>query len=400
MIKKLRIRFIIITMASVIIVLSIIMTAINVMNYSNVKSFSDKVLVEISENDGRFGSFKGPRPDEPFGNQINEETPFETRFFTVTFFNDIRFIDVNVSQIAAVDKDKAIEYANSVLNDDKGYVDSYRYMVTRYTDKTLVVFVDCTRQLSQANMFLLYSLIISVLGVLCIFLLVFFLSKRVVNPIALSYEKQKMFITNASHELKTPLTIISANNEMIEIENGENECTVAISKQIIKMNNMVKNLVSLSRLEESKFDMRDDIALDEIILDALDMFDASFEMKKIEKKINIASDIKMKGNEGLIRQLIFIVIDNAIKYSHSFIDVSLSKTNKNVIIISNDADDINEGVLDECFERFYRRDSARASNIEGSGIGLSIAKEIVSLHNGEISAFGLENNIFSIKIIL
>lgn len=400
MIKKLRIRFIIITMASVFIVLAIIITAINIMNYSNVKSYSDKVLVEISENDGRFGNFGGPKPNEPFGNHFNEETPFETRFFTVTIFDDNRFIDVNVSQIAAIDRAKAIEYANSVIDDDKGYIDSYRYMVTKYTDKTLVVFVDCTRQLSQANMFLLYSLIISSLGVLCIFLLVFFLSKRVVKPMALSYEKQRMFITNASHELKTPLTIISANNEMIEIENGQNECTLAISKQIVKMNSMVKNLVTLSRLEESSYELKEELDLGEILLDVLAMFEASLEIKKIDKRITIEDKVFYKGNESLIRQLLYIIIDNAVKYSNSFIDVSLSRVNKNIIIISNDADNIRTGVLDECFERFYRMDSARASNIDGSGIGLSIAKEIVNLHKGVINAYGTEDNVFSIKIIL
>jgi len=398
MIKKLRIRFILITMISVVVVLFIIMTAINAMNYVNVNRYTDKVLTEISENDGRFGSRGGP-PNKPggngLGNQFNEETPFETRFFTVTYRGD--FIDVNVSQIAAVDINTAIDYANEVLNNKKGYIDSYRYKVTEFSDRTLVVFVDCTRQLSQANSFLLYSIIISISGVLCVFLLVFFLSKRVVKPIALSYEKQRMFITNAGHELKTPLTIISANNEMIEIEGGGNECTHAISKQIVKMNSMVKNLIMLSRLDESTYELNEEFDLVDILADVAAMFDASLDLKNVERIYNISGSYIYKGNEALIRQLFYILIDNASKYCISRVEISIDK---NIIYINNDADGINEGSLNECFERFYRMDQSRASNVEGSGIGLSIAKEIINLHKGEISASGLDGGIFSIKVIL
>lgn len=397
MIKKLRTRFIIITMISVVIVLSVIMTTINVMNYLNAKNDADRLLLEISENGGEFGNSPKP-PMGPFDGKFNEETPFETRFFSVIFYND-GSTEIDVSHIAAINSNRALEYASDVLDKTKGYKDNYRYMTTVSEDKTLVVFIDCTKVLSTANSFLLYSVIISLIGILGIFLLVFFLSKKVVNPMVKSYEKQKMFITNASHELKTPLTIISANNEMLEIEGKENECTKAIAKQIDKMNSMVKNLVMLSRLEENKFCLNDEVCLNDIVNDVVSMFDASFSFKNISVKVSCYDDVNIKCNESLIRQLFYIIFDNALKYCKTYIDFSLEKSNRYIIIIKNDCDNISPGNLNHFFERFYRSDVSRASDIEGSGIGLSIAKEIINLHKGDISAYSTKDNEFTLKII-
>lgn len=256
--------------------------------------------------------------------------------------------------------------------------------------------------LKQQNSFLLYSLIISLCGVLCVFILVFFLSKRVVLPIALSYERQKRFITNAGHELKTPLSIISANNELIELEAGESESTAAISKQISRMTAMVKNLTLLARLdEEEKISSLKSFCISETLENVIDSISAVFKAKGIDVTLDIQENVLYKGEEGLITQLFQVLLDNAIKYCISRVGIRLYEASNHIHIeIKNDAKEIPLGSLDYCFERFYRSSSSRAESIEGSGIGLSIAKEIVNLHKAEIHAVGLENSVFQIKLFL
>ena len=224
---------------------------------------------------------------------------------------------------------------------------------------------------------------------------------KAVKPIALSYEKQKKFITDAGHELRTPLTIISANAEIIELESGENECTDVIKKQVRRMTEMTKNLVKLSKIDE-KENIKDkvDFNLSGILKDVLSNFNKYIETENKE----ISDDIIINGNISLIRNLFHILLDNAVKYSITNIYIKLQKQkNKIIFEIKNDSLYIDNNDLNNVFDRFYRSAEVRASNIEGSGIGLSIAKEIILLHKGDIKASSIETNgknYFLIKIIL
>lgn len=403
MIRKLRLRFVLITMLSVVLVLGAIILTINVMNYSEVRGNADKILDMLDRNGGGFdGPDFGGNPN-PHPNRFNEETPFETRFFTVKYNSD-ETVEVNTNHIAAIQDAQAISMADAILlkNRARGYESIYRYKVCDSSNGVMIIFMDCTRQLETANSFLLYSLIISLCGVLCVFILVFFLSKRVVLPIALSYERQKRFITNAGHELKTPLSIISANNELIELETGESESTAAISKQISRMASMVKNLTLLARLdEEEKISSLKSFCISDTLENVVDSISAVFKSKGIEVITDIQENVLYKGEEGLITQLFQVLLDNAVKYCISKVGIRLYEVSSHIHIeIKNDAKEIPLGSLDYCFERFYRSSSSRAESIEGSGIGLSIAKEIVNLHKAEIHAVGLENSVFQIKLVL
>ena len=226
------------------------------------------------------------------------------------------------------------------------------------------------------------------------------MSKKAVKPLAEAYEKQNLFITNASHELKTPLTIISANNEMLEIENGENEYSQAINKQINKMNSMVKNLTMLSRIYESTNIFYENVDLSEVMLEIVNLYKIPFKNKNINFNYTINNDIIIKGDIMMLKQLFASLFDNALKYTKDDFELSLVKqSNKIVCTFTNNSYDIKKGNLDKCFERFYRLEEVRGSMIEGSGIGLSLAKEITYLHKGTIEAFAPEDNIFTIKLV-
>ena len=418
MIKKLRIKFIVMSMISILIVLFVIICGINVSNYQSVSNGADNILKTLYENGGRFKrKERVPYEEKPEGTEPyeyedryenmekNPEMPYETRFFTVIIRkdeSDNKTYEVLMDFIKAIEtEDEAINYANRALKRDnnKGYVGVYRYLYgTNEDGSTLVIFLDCRKGLDNAESFLKSSLIISLIGYVCVVALIVVVSKYVFKPVDEAYQKQKRFISNASHELKTPLTIISANNEINEMLHGSDESTDAIKRQVNRLNQMVTSLSLLTKLSEKKkldkteiFNFSD--AINDIICDT--------NIMNYEKNVNlnIDSNITYNGEEGLIRQLISILLDNAIKYSNSYININLYNNGKNIVFETiNDCYQIEDGIHNEVFERFYRSDNIR-SKTEGSGIGLSIAKEIVDLHKGKIKAESINNN-FKIEIIL
>ncbi|MEG0895264.1 MAG: HAMP domain-containing sensor histidine kinase [Oscillospiraceae bacterium] len=252
--------------------------------------------------------------------------------------------------------------------------------------------------------FLTTSILISFLGILLVFLLVLLLSKIAMKPICESYAKQKRFITDASHEIKTPLSIISANTEVIEMENGESKWTNSTNQQIKRLTNLTNQLISLSRMEEENTQIsKTDFSLSNAILETTEPFSAIAQTKNKKFEIAVSPNISYYGDEKSLRQLFSILLDNAFKYSdeNGNIKVSLKKSGvKKEIIFFNTVEDISVGSHNDFFDRFYRNDTSRNSKTGGYGIGLSLAKSIVELHKGKIKAFSVDGKSFAISILL
>lgn len=390
-------------MTSVFCVLAAILIALNAVNYIKIARDADGVLNLLYQNGGRFplphvGEYSDTLSNASFS--ISEETPYETRYFTVRFVENGAIIS-DVKNIAAIGAEAAVELAQNVANSKKtsGYSGFYRYLSA--DDGHFVLFVDCTRQITTANEFLVAGLIISGIGLLAVFILCLLLSGLAVRPIAEGYERQKRFITDAGHELKTPLTIISANNELVEMSFGETQETRGIAKQVERMNAMVKNLTLLAKIGETNaLPEKCEFSLSGALLDTADIFRPSLEAGGRTFNKCVADDMRINGDEQLIRRVFSIIFDNAAKYARLYINLNAFKEGRNVVIeLENDADGIKDGKLDCCFERFYRGEYARASSVGGNGIGLSAAKAIIDMHGGEITASGL-SGAFKIKITL
>lgn len=407
MIKQLRQRFIAIAMCSIVLVLGIIIGSVNLINFQNIKESADNRLDIITENDGIFPMLDDiKKPHKHFDNKMSPEAPFDTRYFTATVRPDGTVLEVNTGKIAAVSSEVATQYALGLFkkNNTSGFVDTYRYKAVANGENTLYAFVDCERELSTFFSFFLSSIGISAVGILAVFVLVFFLSKIVIKTAVQSVEKQKMFITDASHEIKTPLTVIDANTEIIEMEHGESEWTRSTRNQIRRLTELTNKLVILSKLDENENALTPaDFELSKAVKETASEFEAISKASGKTFEMQIQDNLTLCGEEKSIRQLVSLLCENAVKYTNDegIIQLTLSKTGKKTILtVHNTVDEIQKGNLDILFERFYRTDASRNSQSGGHGIGLSVAKAIVTAHKGKITAKSTDGKSLTVTVVI
>ena len=247
---------------------------------------------------------------------------------------------------------------------------------------------------------MLFVLIGSFLAILLIIILI---SKRAVKPTAEAYEKQKQFVTDANHELKTPLTLILSNADIVESEIGENEWLEDICGEGEQMGALINQLVTLSRMDEDGSNLSvTEFDLSAVALDTVSEFEGLAAERNKELTADIEPDIVYSGDEGMIRQLLSILLDNAVKYCYpdgQIIASVHSKSHGAVITVENTYADVDSVELERLFDRFYRADKARS--FTGSfGVGLSIAKGIAQKHRGSILAYKKDNDHIGFKVIL
>lgn len=438
MISKLRRNFILITMCSTFAVLAVIIGTLNLVSYHNMVEKADDILVLLAENNAMFpempqGGFESVEPPEGDGERWNPkykdgmkkdmmngtmgsmingamqdmspETPFETRFFSVKLDEAGKPVVVDTGKIAAVATEDAVAFAEAIWESGhkKGFYNTYRYMVTEQADGSMIVFIDRSRELASFFTLAATSISVAVLGLAAVFVLVLFFSKIVFRPVAASYEKQKRFITDASHELKTPLTIISANVEVLEMMQEENEWTRNIRNQVSRTNALVEQMVTLSRMDEENSLQSEKFSLSEAVTETAELFKTMTDNVEKQLEIAVGGEYTYCGDEKLIRQLVSLLVDNAVKYSSEkgTIKVALQQKGRHYYLtVWNTVEEIQKGNLDILFERFYRLDSSRNSKTGGSGIGLSIVKSIAEAHRGKVQAKSEDGKSLEITVIL
>lgn len=336
-------------------------------------------------------------PSNPFqferlSNTRSAEMPYQSRYFTVYFDADGNITNTDMMHIAAITATEAQEYAVKVYSSDKtsGMFHSYRYKKASKEDgSSFVVFVDMSSSIYNAYTLLLSSLLVGAFALIAMFILVYIFSTQAVAPVVESLEKQKRFITDAGHELKTPLAVISANVDVLELEAGKNEWTSSIRNQLKRMNSLVKNLLTLSRMDEERMHVVfSDFDLSKTVLETGTSFQAMAESKNKRYQIDVEDGIHITGDKNSINQLVSLLLDNAMKYSsdNGYIHLLLQKDKIITLEVSNTCDYIPDGNLDRLFDRFYRADTSRSRDTGGYGIGLSVARAIAQSHGGDITA--------------
>ncbi len=385
MIRKLRRRFILISALSVFFVLAITIGAINIGNYIVIESNASATLSQVIEQGPQREGEPGTRRDEGAPNLRQEH------YFVVTFLQDGTIKETDNSQMFIFTKQECEDLAKKVFNGELsgGKYGDFRYIKNLKADGlTYVGFLDIKERLDSFKSFLLLSSLISIGAYAALIGLIVVASKIAFRSSEEAYRKQKRFITNASHELKTPLTVISADLDLVEMDNGKSEWTESIRNQLARLTEMTNQLVSLSKLEEEdpkQFPFAD-FSVSEVCKNAADSFAPSFKKEGIKFSYNIAGNPTMFGNRRLIEELVQIFLDNSLKYTggenkSSYFVVSQTSKGQIEFRFSNTIDKEEEVDVKQIMERFYRSPSNKK---EGSGIGLSIAQGIISLHKGKI----------------
>lgn len=428
--RRLRRKFILVAMGAVTVVLTLIIAGINVVNYSHVCKMADARLDYILAGKGGIDWEEEPRTDLGNGGDANTgmvadgdragarvghfegmtaESPFDTRYFTVTLV-DGQVVDVNTARIAAVGAKRAARIATEL--DSKGltsgFSGNYRYTIAAQGEKTTYVFVDCSRELASFHSFLSASVAISCIGWLAVLAIVTVASGAVIRPMVESYSKQKRFITDASHEIKTPLAVIDAANEVQEIESGESEWTQSIHEQVARLTALTERLVFLARMDEGSagFTMT---SID--LSEAVDKAAAPFESVAVSRgkrlSTSIASGVRAHADAAAVAQVVELLLDNATRYASegSVIELSLRAVSRGAgkgsaeLVVSNAVDELPEGDLDRLFDRFYRADVSRSSKTGGSGVGLSVVRAIAEAHGGSATVSGHDHQItFTVRL--
>lgn len=416
MIARLRKKFILITMGSVILVLSVLMGFINVANFIKMDQSANKTLAVLMENKGSFPEDAKHPPDKISSTdaaqgavrrpQFSPEAPYETRYFSVEISSSGDLVSANTGKIAAVSTSEAVSLAQTLDRDGKisGYSGNYKYLSKSTESGTLYLFLDCTRDLNSVQDFLSSSFLVSLFGILAVFLLVVALSKRAIRPVAESYEKQKQFITNAGHEIKTPLAIIDSCTEVLELEQGQSKWTSGIRGQVERLTALTQSLVSLARMDEGSVDLpMTEFSLSDAVRDTLEPFVLMAESQHLALRADIQPDLRYRGSEQALRQLCSILADNAVKYALPDSEIRFTlfrKGRKLLLTCENAAEDLKPGDLSILFDRFYRGDASRSSQRSGYGIGLSMAQSIAAAHGGRIEAHSDDGHHLTLSVRL
>lgn len=401
MIGSLRRKFITISAVSIFVVFSGIFFFMLVSTRLQTDRSVDTIADAIAANNGVFPEFD-PAEHQlsmhlPYEDVITEETQFSTRFFSVWLDDSGQIVNINVDSVSTITEQDVEGYAAKVLQKagERGWIGDYRYKVVDTQNGMTVVFVNGTMYKNMSNRLLFTALLVLLGSAALILILMIVVSKWVVRPVAESYEKQRQFITDANHELKTPLTLILSNLDIVEAELGKNEWLDDIRSEGERMGLLINQLVTLSRMDESTDTLvRAEFDLSSAVADTVSGFQSLVEERHHLLSSSIPPDIRYNGDEFLIRRLTAILLDNAIKYCDLDGSIRLSLTCRRypVLTVENTYKDVDSLELNRLFDRFYRADKVRT--FSGSfGIGLSIAQSIVKSHKGSISAYKKNDTI-------
>ena len=420
MIKKLRKKFIRIAMLSVVLVMALLTGILNAGNYISVNSDLKTTLVMISENPELFqrrggrpsdapkdGEFMPEDPwDVPFDDRekredwdfsgergpFNKETPYSVRFFTLSYDENGALLKTNLDNIVSVEAGDTESFLTAAQKKGEGFgfLNGYKYYVYRSGEgEYTAVFLSAFNEMRSCRKVLLVSVLASCACILLVYALVVLLSRKAIDPVVRSAEKQKQFITDASHELKTPLTVINTSLSVLEMEVGEQKWIDKAKGQTEKMSELVNSLVTLSRMDEEEPPMKlSDMDISNAVRETVESFRETAEQKGYMLEADIEEGLVYRGDEYMVRQLVSILAENAVKYTApgGTIRFSLSKDKKGIKITeTNPCEGLNTEELGDLFDRFYRSDKARTSG-NGFGVGLSIAKAIAEAHKGDIWA--------------
>lgn len=378
---------------------SLNLDSIEIIYNDNIKDLSNNSIVYQNFND-------------VFGNDYPTVLNGISSFYLITDKN-YNLLEVNYGNLLTeIPDNEILTYLNTISNSDKNsdiiYTNSgipYNYTIKSKNDINVIMFTYNELENITLKRLLIISIGVGLVLTIVLFIIIVIISKNVIKPIKIAFDKQKQFISNASHELKTPVTVISATTDLLKNQIGDNKWVTCIKEQSEKMGSLIHELLTLAKVSESIAEHKDfsNFNISQVVNNSILYFECRTYEENKTIVTNIQEDIIFFGDENRISELINILVDNALKYSTKdskiYIDLKKSK-NKILLECSNQCDNISTIDINRLFERFYRDDTSHSNEKKGFGLGLSIAQSIVEYHNGTIKA-SYDNNVikFTIELI-
>lgn len=414
MIRTLQKKFIVTAMIAVTVLLLVLLGAINVFNFLSSSRQSDQLLEQLAAMEG-FGPAPQGRPDAPDGPAHMQDrhglflrTPDEddrraALGFSVRFNAAGEAESVDLSRIASLTEEEAVSLAQEALavGQSSGRLGERKFRIVEPApDCHTVVFLDVSSQQFELLRVAALSALLGLLAWAAMLVLVTLLSRQAIRPIAENIERQRQFVTDAGHELKTPLAIILANLDAMELTGQESKYSRNIRSQASRLSTLMQNLLTLARIDESTaLPDAAPLSLSELCRESAEMFRAPAELRQLSLRTDIAEGVSVSGNRTMLQQLLSTLLDNAVKYcpEGGAIRLQLRQEDRAVLRVANTVGNERPD-LTRLFDRFYRSDSSRNQK-GGFGIGLSAAQAIVRQHRGEIGAHYEDDEIvFTVRL--
>ena len=407
MLKKMRRRFIGAAMAAFSAVIVILLCAVNLWNWHSVVGQLDQTI-DMLQSPAPGDALRPFSPDKPPADPLDQFSPevqYMIRFFAVECDADGQVQTVDQDFIASVTQQTAEEYTAAVLEKGKtrGFYQGYRYAVDRQADGITLLFLNAEREVHSLVTLLLTTGLIAAACLLAVLVLVTAFSRRAIAPYLRNLETQKQFITNAGHELKTPLTAIITSADVLSMEQADNEWVQGIRQQAGRMGKLITQLVALSRLdEENPFPDKAVFSLSDAVWETAEPFASMAAARGLTYTQEIADAVQIYGDRTAVQQMVSILLDNAVRYAdeHGQIALSLCRRGRKAeLTVSNTCRQAEEIDTARLFDRFYRADESHSGRVAGTGIGLSIARATAEAHSGAISARrDGENMVFRVEL--
>lgn len=390
-IAKLRRKFIGVAMTSFFVVILFMGITTAISNMMTVRGQANATIDAILDAGGRM-----PSESNYHGNPFHEEANYGLRFFTVSFDKEGNVTNVDVSHVSVFDREAAL-VAAAVASDPTtitglGEYENYLYKEGPTEDGSMVVFLDCAIMLANAREVINNTLLLVAGALLVTFITIFIFSKWAIKPEVENARRQQEFITNAGHELKTPIAVIRANTELTEMISGETEWTQSTMRQVDRLEGLVRDLMTIARGEEKSGNSEavSQVDVTAVVSKAVESFKGLSQQRGLELSSSLSEGITISGQEGSIEQLACLLIDNALKYcdENGRVEVHLSPARLGsgcTLVVSNDYAAGANVDYQRFFERFYREDESH-ENQSGYGIGLSVAESICESYRGSIKA--------------
>lgn len=384
---KLRVRFVLVAVAALIVMQGLIIFFSAQRSVHNMIDKADSLIAAIHD-------------------AYPADAGVDARYFVAALGSGEKNSKLDMTNIRFIKKDRAREYIKRALDtqEDAGFVDTFRYRIYRDEQGIHLVFLERNHNIDAIRNTVASSALFSGIGLSVMLVLLVAISFWVTQPVKVCYDKQQQFVTSASHELGTPLTVIKADADILQLDDPDNEWLCDIQKQIEQLTEMTHRLTTLAKMDEQKNKIKRIVfPLSDLAEDAAMSYRALAQAEEKHFSVIIEPDLVYNGEENMIRQLMTILLDNAFKYCPScgVVDLSVKKVSQGIqISVCNNTQGLGTDDLSRIFDRFYRAKQVTDSGKKGYGLGLSIAEAIIKAHKSKISAKVCDQDRLQIVAVL